>query len=858
VFTVAFGDRIAMAWQDTTSHVRVRLFDPTAGTWGAELATPLAAETAPQLLWDGVALNIFAQQAGRLRHSAATRADLTDLTAPALVAGDVRVPPNQYHAAAFNGRIHVAFTLGREPVGPVMYTTSLTPRGAPSQWAAPSNTRLRTRRPPRIGSIYENLLVVATDAQGIVRYARKDPNAAGNDLTGRSDADAWLQAGQPVDGGQTQPLDMLALLPFNSDLYLTANGTSGWIVNLGRSVFRNLMTAKWGVQLRWGEIGGGLLRRPGLFAVGNETPAVGDVDGDRKLDYIVFHRARVAGDGTAPVYVLKGSTVSNTPRELWHPFFSLPGEIPAVGDFNGDGKDDIVTFTQQAQRFSDGSLIGPAVVWVATSDGTRFRQSQIWHRSFAAKTERPLVGDFDGDSVADIVSFGSFPEPHTSHLITRVARSNRSSFGASEVWQLDLVAPWQTPLVGDFNGDGKDDIVIFSKQPEAAGPSPVWVSLSDGTSFGTPSVWQRDFSPGTERPAVADVDMDGKDDIISFVSDRPGSPAGPGAAVVAFSNGSSFGRPVVWASEMAHAADRPFVGNVNGNRLNEITNMAADTARHAVGIAVLRVDGAVTGGSGLFQIPYVVGAPWENYKWFTEKGVGVALYPEWIYARPGHCLQPGYIFALLGSAGSGSANVMQTSVRSGGRAGHIQEEMGHGLAANCLRQTSDPFNIWQSIYATPVAFGGLAANARPGCQEDPTFYSCRPDAAEEHYFLKLLSLYRMEGNRFRKFIANTGNPAVYARRLGEYQWFKQHWFPGVEFKGGDPQPGGLAINGVQCLPGECAIPPGPPPPPDTPPTRAECLADCRQEFNACIAEGGLPAQCAQLRTQCQARCPRRR
>src|SRR5690606_11626186 len=144
-------------------------------------------------------------------------------------------------------------------------------------------------------------------------------------------------------------------------------------------------------------------------------------------------------------------------------------------------------------------------------------------------------------------------------------------------------------------------------------------------------------------------------------------------------------------------------------------------------------------------------------------------------------------------AGSADGGVMHTSVRGGGRAGHILEEMGHGLAANCLRENSDPFGLWHSIYTTAVADGGLASDARHGCGESD-FYSCRPDAASEHYFLQLLSRYRLEGNRFRQFIRDAPNPAVRARRLAEYRWFRDHWFHGVEFKAGPAQPGGLAIN----------------------------------------------------------------
>ncbi len=101
---------------------------------------------------------------------------------------------------------------------------------------------------------------------------------------------------------------------------------------------------------------------------------LGDFDGDGESDLIKFTQRKVSGDGTAPVYVAQAPNKWEVER--WHPFFSLKGEIPLVGDFNGDGKDDIVTFVQKRNP-----KIGQAPVWVATSFGVRFRPSRSGTRS---------------------------------------------------------------------------------------------------------------------------------------------------------------------------------------------------------------------------------------------------------------------------------------------------------------------------------------------------------------------------------------------------------------------------------------------------------------------------------------------
>ena len=55
------------------------------------------------------------------------------------------------------------------------------------------------------------------------------------------------------------------------------------------------------------------------------------------------------------------------PGTLWHRSFCQRGEVCQVGDFNGDGRDDIVTFIRNS---APGERVGD--VLVALSDGSRF------------------------------------------------------------------------------------------------------------------------------------------------------------------------------------------------------------------------------------------------------------------------------------------------------------------------------------------------------------------------------------------------------------------------------------------------------------------------------------------------------
>ena len=169
------------------------------------------------------------------------------------------------------------------------------------------------------------------------------------------------------------------------------------------------------------------------------------------------------------------------PRQTWHGSFCEGSEIPFVGDFDGDGTDDIVTFIREI----DGEEVADVRVAMSQPEKMDFGHSLLWHSNFCLEDEIPGVGDFNGDGRDDIVTF----KQDTGEVF--VALSSLFNFqGDGWLWASDFCYSGDTPLVGDFNGDGRDDIACVSVDD---GRSRILVALSNPASVSY--TWPVDCHP---------------------------------------------------------------------------------------------------------------------------------------------------------------------------------------------------------------------------------------------------------------------------------------------------------------------------------------------------------------------------
>ena len=387
----------------------------------------------------------------------------------------------------------------------------------------------------------------------------------------------------------------------------------------------------------------------------------GDVDGDGRADLIHLASARGVrvftsnGDGSfevGPVFPDSGYNVASNGYKfisgdfngdgrtdllhfvnheyahVWHArrnraSFSIRPRFPArgsgydlsandyrfkTGDFDGDGRTDLV------------HLIGPNRVrfWISRGDGTfEISPAQSTRYDISSNDYNVRVVDFDGDGKSDILHFAN-------KNFVRLWRSTGSRFRYLDRFPsgsaYDVAANQYAFTTGDFNGDGKTDLIHFADKSHIR----VWLSRGDGTF----DIRRRDSERGYDLSEnnyhfqLGDFNGDRKTDLIHFANEN--------AVRVWISIGNGKFRVEDPFPQTGYRVDsnryRFLTGNFGSDSKQDLLHLVSDSYLHvwnASGPLPDLMTGVVDGLGKSFRLTY---RPLTNDAAYTKESG--AVYPE--------------------------------------------------------------------------------------------------------------------------------------------------------------------------------------------------------------------------------------
>lgn len=210
------------------------------------------------------------------------------------------------------------------------------------------------------------------------------------------------------------------------------------------------------------------------FGLNGDVPVPGDYDGDGIQDLAVFRPS--AGDWFTRKIYLDNCGPMDCITQI---HFGSPGDIPATGDFDADGKSDRAVF-----RPSEGN-------WYIL-----FANGSWTGLHFGQNGDLPVTGDYDDDGKSDVAVI----RRENGHLTWYILQSSNNQFvGIQFGLNTDKAVP------ADYNGDGRTEVAVW--RPTDGN----WYLLSNYTDFSAVS-----WGTNGDIPGPADYDGDQKADFAIF------------------------------------------------------------------------------------------------------------------------------------------------------------------------------------------------------------------------------------------------------------------------------------------------------------------------------------------------------
>lgn len=232
---------------------------------------------------------------------------------------------------------------------------------------------------------------------------------------------------------------------------------------------------------------------------GYSSPAIHDLDGDGACEMIWGTRVWT-GDNALLAYSADGTQVRGFPFELGYANVLCS---PAIADLDWDGEDEIIFFTTHHD------------LYVLRSDGTLYpgfptHYDSVTDDSFGPS---PGVGNFDGDVDLEIVWPVNAGLERMDLLVVDTGVGDGTAGDIMPGWPVELPANTEgSPVVGDLDGDGLADIVQPIGNSETETPDLIMAFSSSGEVLPGFPIPLSGHCRAT--PFICDIEGDGDVDLL--------------------------------------------------------------------------------------------------------------------------------------------------------------------------------------------------------------------------------------------------------------------------------------------------------------------------------------------------------